>query len=112
LTSYGTGPIGHACVIKSPAAAREIATGNDKVNFSAMAYPNPFADNFVIDVKTRSEAVVELKVYDMIGRLVEQRSANVSDLETSPIGDRYPSGVYNVVVTQGDEVRTVRVVKR
>jgi hypothetical protein len=28
------------------------------------------------------------------------------------IGDRYPSGVYNVTVTQGEETRTVRVVKR
>jgi len=113
LTSYGQGPIGHACVIKSPAAAREIATvANGKVEFSAMAYPNPFANNFVIDVKSRSEAVVELKVYDMIGRLVEQRSVGISDLVNSPIGDRYPSGVYNVIVTQGDEVRTVRVVKR
>jgi len=115
LTSYGVGPIGHACVIQSPAAAREIApiaNGNMKVEFSAVAYPNPFANNFVIDVKTRNESAVSLKVYDMIGRLVEQRSVNVSDLEASPIGDDYPSGVYNVVVTQGEEVRTLRVVKR
>jgi hypothetical protein len=28
------------------------------------------------------------------------------------IGDQYPSGVYNVVVTQDEEVRTLRVVKR
>jgi len=115
LTSYGVGPIGHSCVIQSPAAAREIAPevgGNMKVEFSAMAYPNPFANNFVIDVKTRNESAVSVKVYDMIGRLVEQKSANVSDLQASPIGDNYPSGVYNVVVTQGEDVRTVRVVKR
>ena len=66
----------------------------------------------MIDVTTRSEAVVHLKVYDMIGRLIDQRDVEVSNLETSPIGDNYPSGVYNVVVTQGDEVKTVRVVKR
>ena len=48
----------------------------------------------------------------MIGRLVDQKSVSVSDLESSPIGDNYPSGVYNVIATQGDEVRTVRVVKR
>jgi hypothetical protein len=28
------------------------------------------------------------------------------------IGDRYPSGVYNVVITQGQEVKTLRVVKK
>jgi len=51
-------------------------------------------------------------VYDMIGRLVEQREVRVSDLETTTIGNRYPSGVYNVVVSQEDNVQTVRVVKR
>ena len=109
--AYGTG-YGKDCTIRVPLLAREIATVDVKVPFSAMAYPNPFTNNFVIDVKTRSESAVSLKVYDMIGRLVDQREVKVSDLGTSPIGDNYPSGVYNVIVTQGDEVRTVRVVKR
>ena len=112
-TPYGDG-YGKDCTITVPAPARETAddVSNVKVTFSAAAYPNPFANNFVIDVKTRSESAVTLKVYDMIGRLVDQREVKVSDLESSPIGDNYPSGVYNVIVTQGDEVRTVRVVKR
>jgi len=33
-------------------------------------------------------------------------------LETTTIGDSYPSGVYNVVVTQDKDVKTLRVVKR
>ena len=107
--AYGSGE-GKDCTIKVPLLARAVATG--KVPFGAAAYPNPFANNFMIDVTTRSEAVVHLKVYDMIGRLIDQRDVQVSNLETSPIGDNYPSGVYNVVVTQGDEVKTLRVVKR
>jgi hypothetical protein len=83
-----------------------------KPEFKASAYPNPFANNFMIDVKTSSESVVALKVYDMVGRLIEQREVRVLDLETTTIGDRYPSGVYNVVVSQEDSVQTVRVVKR
>jgi Secretion system C-terminal sorting domain len=101
------------CLLVLPGMARDNANaGIVKVNFSATAYPNPFANNFVIDVKTRNESAVSVKVYDMIGRLIEQRSVSVSDLETSPIGDNYPSGVYNVIVTQDEEVRTLRVVKR
>ena len=103
------------CEIFLPELGREIVvedTSNLKVNFSATAYPNPFANNFMIDVKTRNESAVSLKVYDMLGRLVEQRSVSVSNLETTPIGDNYPSGVYNVIVTQGEDVKTVRVVKR
>ncbi|KAK6021028.1 hypothetical protein OSTOST_13310, partial [Ostertagia ostertagi] len=44
-----------------------------EVPFSATAYPNPFASNFMIDVKTKSQSVVNVKVYDMVGRLIEQR---------------------------------------
>ncbi|MCF6130412.1 PKD domain-containing protein [Flavobacterium sp. AS60] len=100
------------CSITAPAST---PSGPAKVVadvFKATAYPNPFANNFMIDVKTESQSVVNLKVYDMIGRLIEQREARVSDLETTTIGDRYPSGVYNVVVSQDEEVQTVRVVKR
>jgi hypothetical protein len=80
--------------------------------FTAIAYPNPFAENFMINVTSSSQEMVGLKVYDMIGRLIEQREVKVSDLENSTIGDSYPSGVYNILVTQGEEVKTVRVVKR
>ena len=53
-----------------------------------------------------------ITVYDMLGRLVEQQQANVTELETTTIGSNYPSGVYNVIITQADETRAVRVVKR
>ncbi|MCF6132119.1 T9SS type A sorting domain-containing protein [Flavobacterium wongokense] len=80
--------------------------------FKAVAYPNPFADNFMLDIKTNSQSSVNLKVYDMLGRLMEQRNISVSEMQDTTIGSQYPSGVYNVVVSQGDSVETVRVVKR
>jgi len=76
------------------------------------AYPNPFADNVSIDVKTASAEKVNVKVYDMTGRLLEVLDTDVSEVNTLQIGDRYPSGVYNVVVSQGDEVKTLRMIKR
>ncbi|WP_284652615.1 T9SS type A sorting domain-containing protein [Flavobacterium terrisoli] len=80
--------------------------------FEAKAYPNPFGESFMIEVRTESETVIDIKVYDMVGRLIEQRKTNVSEMETTTIGDQYPSGVYNVVITQDEEVKTLRVVKR
>ena len=105
-------PYGKTCSLTTPASARVDASTVVVTEFKATAYPNPYTSNFMIAVKTSSQSVVNLKVYDMIGRLVEQRDVIVSDMETSPIGDRYPSGVYNVVVTQDETVQTVRVVKR
>ena len=51
-------------------------------------------------------------VYDMTGRLIERREVRPSDMAEQKIGDRLPSGVYNIVVTQGEEVKTLRVIKR
>ena len=82
------------------------------VPFTAVAYPNPFADSFLLDVKSSNTSTVAIAVYDMLGRLVEQRQANVNELQTTTIGNNYPSGVYNVIVTQDGETKAVRVVKR
>jgi hypothetical protein len=100
------GPEGRGCDISTFVARRA------QVAFGATAYPNPFANNFMIDVTTSTKENINIKVYDMVGRLIEQRNANTNELETTTIGDSYPSGVYNVTVTQGEEVRTLRVVKR
>jgi hypothetical protein len=108
---YGVYYEGKSCEVTIPGVPPPSVTKTAEP-FQATAYPNPFANNFMLDVKTSSQSAVNLKVYDMIGRLIEQREASVSDLETTTIGDRYPSGVYNVVVSQEDSVQTVRVVKR
>ena len=82
------------------------------IEFKATAYPNPFAENFKLDVKTSSEEALQIKVYDMLGKLVENRILEVSEIEGLEVGANYPSGVYNVIVSQGDVVKTLRVIKR
>ncbi len=107
-------PFGDACAITSPGAAKIEVKGESvsKVDFSAVAYPNPFAEHFMIDVKTASEAAIGIKVYDMTGRLLEQREVQVSEMESQQVGESYPAGVYNVIESQGHEVKTLRVIKR
>ncbi|MBF6640148.1 T9SS type A sorting domain-containing protein, partial [Flavobacterium sp. J49] len=110
------GPYGKDCAVTVPTtAARQVVStvSTELVKpFEATTYPNPFANNFMIDVKTSSQSSIDVKVFDMVGRLVEQRKVNVSELESTTIGDRYPSGVYNVIITQDEIVKTLRVVKR
>jgi len=102
------------CLITSPAAAGRQANGETLVGegFNAIALPNPFADSFILNVATSSKEPVSYKVYDMTGRLLEARTAAVSELESHQVGDRYPAGVYNVIVNQGTEIKTLRVIKR
>ena len=109
------GPYSKACTIKTPMQARAIASDVqlEVVNvFEALAYPNPFAENFKLDVKTNSEASIQVRVYDMIGKLVEDKMINSSDIQNFELGNQYPSGVYNVIVSQESNTKTLRVIRR
>ena len=48
----------------------------------------------------------------MLGKLVESRILETTEVEGFEVGANYPSGVYNVIVSQGDTVKTLRVIKR
>ncbi len=90
------------------------STKNQSVisGLSVVAYPNPFAANFRIDVKTSNNEDLQVRVYDALGRLLQTNNIKVTNVETFEIGNNYPSGVYNVIVTQGTETKTQRVIKR
>ena len=83
-----------------------------EIPFSVIAYPNPFAGTFNLSLTTTSADRVGVMVYDMIGKLIETREVSLNEVYGLQVGDRYPSGVYNVVVTQGEQTKTVRVVKK
>jgi len=99
------------CDITTTAGATR-STANALDIYEVKAYPNPYADTFKLDVNTSSEGQVGVRVYDMLGREVESREASVDNITNLEIGSQYPSGVYNIIVTQGDNVKTLRVIKR
>ncbi|MDI9258213.1 T9SS type A sorting domain-containing protein, partial [Flavobacterium sedimenticola] len=75
-------------------------------------YPNPYSENFNVVLTNAKTTKVTIAIYDMVGRLIETREVNPAETSEIKIGERYPSGVYNVVVGQGDEVKTLKVIKR
>lgn len=105
------GDFGSACNVTTSAGFTRQAAAPVTI-FEVKTYPNPFAENFKLDINTSSEESVSVKVYDMIGKLVESKEVNVSELGTQELGNRYSSGVYNVIVSQGANVETLRVIKR
>ncbi len=74
-----------------------------------VTYPNPFTNNFNLNVITTSSENVEMRLYDMMGRLIEQHQVESNTVE---VGNSYPTGIYNVIVTQGKEMKTIRVIKK
>jgi hypothetical protein len=87
-------------------------TDTDDQVFELSAYPNPFANEFSLQITSTSQDKVQIIVYDMVGRLVEQRSSTVAELQTTTLGNNYPAGVYNILVSQGDYRKTFLVVKK
>jgi hypothetical protein len=81
-------------------------------NLKIKAYPNPYTSDFNLSLTTTTEEKVSVSIYDMTGRLLERNDINPREISEVKIGNKYSSGVYNVVVTQGAEVKTLRVIKR
>ena len=53
-----------------------------------------------------------MRVYDMSGKLLEVRQMNSEQVNDEKVGNNYPSGVYNVIVTQDANIKTLRVIKQ
>jgi Secretion system C-terminal sorting domain len=101
------------CIVTSPnILPRMSQLPSTESKFDANAYPNPFATNFKLDITPSNDGTIAVKVYDMVGRLIEERQVLVTEIDTQEVGDKYPTGVYSIVISQGENIKTVRVIKR
>ena len=48
----------------------------------------------------------------MIRRLIENKALNYTNLSNAEIGNGYPTGVYNVTVSQEGKTKTLQGIKR
>jgi hypothetical protein len=110
MTAGTWSPFGDACEIISPAIPRTDI--NAELDFTANAFPNPYTDQFNLLVNTDSDELISYRVYDMLGKLIEADEFDYTALETKEFGRNYPAGVYNVIVTQGENMKTLRMIKR
>lgn len=75
-----------------------------------IVYPNPSNSTFNFRLQTLSDQKVDIKIFDMIGRLVhEYHSLSPDDIMT--VGDNLNIGVFLAVVTQGEYHKTVKISK-
>ena len=99
LTSANTSQKGEM-EIKGPEAS---------INLDVIAFPNPSASNFTLNVSGNSNDKIIMQIIDMYGRIIESRNINAN----SPIrfGDRYNPGTYFVRILQGKEHKEIKLVK-
>lgn len=84
-------------------------------DFSVNIYPNPFSDNFRLDIytETTSSSNASVEVFDMQGRLVQQLQPNLQsgynriDMQL----DNLANGPYMIRVVAGEQIVTTSVIK-
>ena len=90
---------------------RAAETGEPVIGeFEVTAYPNPAAQNFNLNIKSKSRETIMLQVVDATGRIVE----NIQGVASNTIytlGDAYKPGVYYVEVLQNGRKATLKLVK-
>ena len=114
---YGQWYEGESCNVTAPGnAIAKNETSNIKNEmqneFLIKVYPNPFVEHFKFNVISSSNEILNIRVYDILGKLIETKELTISDIEIFEIGTNYPSGIYNIVVLQGDKTKVLRVIKR
>jgi hypothetical protein len=77
---------------------------------SVNVYPNPTTSSYTMYVKIPlASKIIKARVMDIQGRMIKEFTFN-SD-QTISFGNELISGIYMVELREGDEVKTVRVVK-
>jgi hypothetical protein len=78
--------------------------------FSVIAYPNPSSSEFTLDVQSSSKGKpFVVQVYDALVRLIEEQHTKEPNMK---IGANYQSGTYILKVSQGENQKTLQVIKR
>jgi len=105
------GEYGAFCDVTTPGNASTSRAIVEDTDFSLIAYPNPSYSDFKLQVNGASDEAVSILVFDMTGRQIENKEVSASDVENITIGQNYSAGIYNVIVSQGENTKTVRLVK-
>jgi len=89
------------------AAIQQLAAPADKfeVNLSG----NPTETYFTLHVQSSTDRAVEVRVFNMTGRMVQQVRGAVG--EPIRVGQTLSAGMYFLQVSQGDHQTTIKVIK-
>jgi hypothetical protein len=83
-----------------------VASATDQVQY----YPNPFTDQFTLQIQAKGTGKHPVKLYDMLGKEV----LTLDDAPTGKpisLGKQLPAGIYTLSVGMGSKVKHYRLIK-
>ncbi|WP_188493574.1 YDG domain-containing protein, partial [Flavobacterium palustre] len=99
-------------VIETPVIFEEVNKTSEitkPIPFDVIAYPNPSNNQFTITLVGASSEKVSVQVFDLLGKLIKVIEKN--DGEPIVFGEELPLSTYIAIVTQGDNRKTIKLVK-
>jgi hypothetical protein len=82
----------------------------EPVEFTVKAFPNPTNNQFNLVLEGGNNEKVEVIVYDMLARRVKRIEKNTDQLIV--FGEEFPAGEYLVLIRQGDNAKTLNLIKK
>ena len=82
----------------------------ENVPFATNVWPNPSIDSFKLEVQSSSNENTVLSIFDINGRLIS--NVNAGSQKSISFGENLKAGIYMVVVRQGNNSNTFKVVKQ
>ena len=79
-------------------------------DLAVRALPNPSLNYFDLQISGKAGSSIQVKVYDLIGRVIETRSSLQSS-QMLRVGSFYNPGIYIVEISQGVQKQTLKLVK-
>lgn len=112
-------PFGESCAITTygvnPNIIKTINTDSEfieSLDFNVIALPSLFTETFHLSLTSISHEKVTIMIYDMTGKLIEKNEVNSEELPELRIGSNFAAGIYNVIVNQEVNSKTLRVIKK
>lgn|GEM_PF-711187 len=95
--------------VQSVASRETVAEQFANLGLTVKVLSNPSPNYFEIQLSGKANNL-QLRVYDLHGRVVETKSSLQSN-QTLRIGTSYAPGIYILQLTQGKEMQTIRLIK-
>jgi len=71
---------------------------------------NPGRNYFTLNIQTNNSEKINVRLFDIYGRIVETKN-NLSGSQQLRVGDKLIAGIYLVELTQGKQVKLVKLIK-
>ena len=88
---------------------KEEKSHTDKLTITAL--PNPSRNYFTLRVQSNSEEALQLRVFDVSGRIVETRNGMAANT-TLRVGNNFQAGMYLIEVTQGKQQQILKLIRQ